>query len=87
MTERPGTGDRTILEVQYRGFSDERGWVLDGVERADFRDGLTGQTIYTADLRLSGRHRGFLKADATMSAAGIIGSIDSEVDGRHLHLP
>ncbi|MEW6272828.1 MAG: hypothetical protein AB1689_26420 [Thermodesulfobacteriota bacterium] len=79
-------GTRT-LTVVYRGFSDDGEWVIDGFESAAYRGGLTGVTRYTADLRASGRHDGFLLADATISPAGIEGSIESEVDGRRLRLP
>ena len=72
------------VEVTYDGYADERGWVLDGTERADRRGGTT---TYTADLALSGRHEGFLRADAVISVAGIEGEITSEVDGHRLTLP
>jgi hypothetical protein len=81
---RPGW---TVLDVTYRAFSDEPGWVIDGHERAEYQGGASGQTHYTAHLTVTGRHRGFLRADATISPARITGSIDSEVDGHHLHLP
>jgi hypothetical protein len=48
---------------------------------------MNGTTRYLAALTVVGDHHGFLRADATISPAGIDGSIDSEVDGRALHLP
>jgi hypothetical protein len=50
-------------------------------------DGLLGQATYRADLTVSGAHEGYLRADATFGAAGIEGTIESEVDGRLLRLP
>jgi hypothetical protein len=88
VTEGPGPapGQRTI-EVRYDQFSDDGEWIIDGTESATYDDGLLGGTTYTADLTLSGDHHGFLRADATISAATLDGTIDSEVDGRTLHLP
>jgi hypothetical protein len=76
-----------IIDVTYREFSDDGEFVIDGTERAEFTGGLTGRTAYTADLTLGGRHHGFLRADAVITAAGIDGLIESEVDGRRLALP
>jgi poly(3-hydroxybutyrate) depolymerase len=87
ITAGPAADDRTALEVTYRNFSDDGEWVIEGSERAEYKGGLTGQTSYTADLSLVGTHRGFLRAAATISVGGIAGSIDSEVDGTHHHLP
>ena len=84
MSAAPGL---TVREVTYRDFSDDGRWVIDGQERAEYRGLLSGETHYTADLTVTGRHRGFLRADATISPAGITGRIDSEVDGHDLHLP
>jgi hypothetical protein len=88
VTERPGPapGQRT-LEVHYDRFSDDGEWIVDGTESATYDDGLLGATTYTADLTLTGDHHGFLRADATISAAALEGTIDSEVDGHALHLP
>jgi hypothetical protein len=88
VTEGPGPapGQRTI-EVRYDRFSDDGEWIIDGTESATYDDGLLGATTYTADLTLSGDHHGFLRADATISAATLDGTVDSEVDGRTLHLP
>jgi hypothetical protein len=80
-------GGTTTIEVAYEGFADTEGWVVDGVESATFDDGLLGTTRYTADLTLSGRHEGWLRADAAISAGGLDGSIESIVDGEHLRLP
>lgn len=79
-----GVPGGTVVEVTYDGFSDDAGWVVDGTERADLRG---DRTTYTADLTLSGRHEGFLRADAVISVGGIDGEITSEVDGRRLTLP
>jgi hypothetical protein len=88
VTERPGPvpGQRT-LEVHYDRFSDDGEWIVDGTESATYDDGLLGATTYTADLTLSGDHHGFLRANATISAAVLDGTIDSAVDGHALHLP
>ena len=76
--------DGTTVTVTYDGFADERGWVIDGTERAErYRD----QTTYTADLRLSGEHDGVLRADAVIGVGRIDGEITSSVDGRALRLP
>lgn len=83
----PGDPTRQVLEVTYHDFSDDGRWVIDGIERAVYGGGLTGGTRYTADLTLTGRHHGHLRADATISVGGITGTIDSEVDGHRLHLP
>lgn len=73
-----------VVEVTYDGFADDGEWVIDGTERADRRGGTT---TYTADLALSGRHEGYLRADAVISVAGIDGEITSSVDGHRLALP
>ena len=80
-------GDQTTITVTYHDFAEEAGWVIDGVEAASFDAGLLGSTHYTADLTLSGGHHGWLRADATLSAAGIDGEITSSVDGHALRLP
>lgn len=77
----------TTITVTYEGFADEAGWIIDGVESATFEDGLLGTTHYVADLSLTGRHEGWLRADAAISAAGIEGEITSSVDGKALRLP
>lgn len=88
VAERPGPEPgQTTLEIRYDHFSDDGEWIIDGTESATYDDGLFGATVYTADLTLSGDHHGFLRADATISAAALDGTIDSEVDGRTLHLP
>lgn len=82
----PSPGQRTI-EVRYEAFSDDGDWIVDGTESATYDDGLLGATTYTADLSLRGDHDGHLRADAVISAATLAGTIDSTVDGHHLHLP
>jgi hypothetical protein len=86
-TRDPATGGgpgRLVVTVTYRNFSDDGAWVVNGTERADR---VGGRTSYTADLRLSGRHRGYLRANAVISVAGIGGAIESSVDGHRLVLP
>ncbi len=83
----PTDASTTSITVTYAGFADQKGWVIDGTESAEYRGGMNGTTTYLADLSIAGDHHGFLRADATISPAGIDGSIDSEVDGQALHLP
>jgi hypothetical protein len=86
--ERPGPGPgQTTVEVTYDDFSDDGEWVLDGTESAVRSGGLLGDTHYLAHLTVTGDHDGFLRADAEISAAGMTGSITSEVDGNRLQLP
>jgi len=80
-------GESTTIEVRYEGFADETGWVIDGIEAATYSHGLLGTTRYTADLTLSGDHKGWLRAAADIGATGLDGSISSSVDGTELHLP
>jgi hypothetical protein len=88
ITRRAGPeSEQTLIEVNYDEFSDDGEWVIDGTESATYEDGPLGATTYTADLVLSGAHRGFLRAEATISAGAINGTIESDVDGRALHLP
>jgi hypothetical protein len=88
VSARPGPrpGQR-VVEVRYDGFSDDGVWVVDGTESATYDEGTLGTTRYTADLTLSGAHDGYLRADATISAGGFDGTIESAVDGRALRLP
>jgi broad specificity polyphosphatase/5'/3'-nucleotidase SurE len=88
VTRRAGPEpEQTVTEVRYDQFSDDGEWVIDGTESTTHDNGLLGAATYTADLVLSGIHDGFLRADATISAGGIDGAIESNVDGRALHLP
>jgi hypothetical protein len=88
VTRRAGPEpEQTVTEVRYDRFSDDGEWVIDGTESTTHDNGLLGATTYTADLVLSGTHHGFLRADATITAGGIDGAIESNVDGRPLHLP
>ncbi len=87
-TEQPGPEPgQTTIAVHYQQFSDDGAWIIDGTEAATYDHGLLGATHYTADLTLTGDHRGHLRADATISAAGLDGTIASTVDGHTLHLP
>lgn len=82
-----GESGQAVLEVEYKGFSDDGEWIVTGSERSTYGGGLTGQSRYTAELTLSGPHVGYLRADATITTAEIDGTIESEVDGRKLTLP
>ena len=86
-TPDPATPGAGTVAITYDGFDDGDGWVLDGTEGATYQGGLTGGTTYHADITVSGDHTGRLTADATLSPAGIEGSIESTVDGRTLRLP
>jgi hypothetical protein len=87
-TRSSRTGYDEAIEVRYRHFADERGFVLDGVERADYtRPGVYGgASLYSADLRVSGRHTGYLRARGVRIGPGLTGTIRSRVDGRRLAL-
>jgi len=81
-------GYREFIEVRYRRFADRRGFVLDGVERADYVPFGTygGPAVYTADVVVSGRHSGHLRARGVRIGPGLRGTIRSRVDGRRLKL-
>jgi S-formylglutathione hydrolase FrmB len=82
-------GYQSFVQVTYRRYADEPGFVLNGVERADFRrPGLYGgRSLYSADLTVSGRHRGWLRAkDVTIDVGLIRGTIASRLDGRTMRL-
>lgn len=87
-TRSSRTGYDEAIEVRYRHFADERGFVLDGVERADYtRPGVYGgASLYSADLRVSGRHTGYLRARGVRIGPALTGTIRSRVDGRRLAL-
>ena len=88
VTVRPGDEPRQeVIEVVYDGFTDDGEWIIDGTETTRSVDGLLGEATYIADLVVGGDHDGYLRADATFGASGIDGTIESEVDGRHLRLP
>jgi hypothetical protein len=75
-----------LLEIRYSDFADEPGFVIDGVERSHYTDSGTG-SLYQADLRVSGRHTGFLRAaDVLIRPNSVRGIVESEVDGRRLTL-
>jgi hypothetical protein len=86
----PVPGFDVLLEVTYTGYADEPGFVINGVERSHYgRPGTPygGNSRYTADLRVSGQHSGFLTAnDVQISPTGIQGTIESRLDGRRLAL-
>lgn len=86
----PVQGFGSGIEVRYLGFSDERGLVLDGVERAGYT--VTGflygnPSVYDADVVVSGRHRGWLRASGVpIGPGGVGGTIESQLDGRRVSL-
>lgn len=86
-TASPVRGYRSMLEVTYADYTDERGFVINGVERNQYDPpGLYGgRSLYSADLTISGRHRGYLTADrVTLLPTAVTGTIESRVDGRRL---
>jgi hypothetical protein len=77
------------IEIRYVGFSDERGFVIDGVERSLYdRPGLYGgRALYNADLTVSGKHTGYLHAtNVQLTPLSVRGTIESQLDGRRLTL-
>jgi hypothetical protein len=85
----PVPGFDFLIEVTYRNYADEAGFVVDGVERSYYdRPGLYGaDSRYSADLRVTGRHTGYLRArDVSISPGAIAGTIESSLDGRRLSL-
>ncbi|GLZ07538.1 hypothetical protein Acsp03_50040 [Actinomadura sp. NBRC 104412] len=76
----------SFIEVTYINYADQPGFVLNGVERSDFASsGL--DSLYNADLRVSGEHQGYLRADGVrIRPVSMQGTIESQVDGRHLTL-
>lgn len=85
----PGSGYERFIRVRYVNFADRRGYVIDGVESGYYDvPGLFGaDSRYSADLVLSGRHRGYLRASNVVIEPGAIrGTIRSRVDGRTLAL-
>jgi hypothetical protein len=77
------------VAVVYQNYADEPGFVLNGVEHADYKTpGLYGgQALYSADLTVSGAHRGSLSAtDVVIDTSSIKGVIGSELDGRSMTL-
>ncbi len=89
--ESPSTvaGYDTLLEVSYRNFSDEAGFVINGVERALVSGVGTvrERSLYSAGLVVSGRHSGYLRAtEVAIGPTGVVGTIESDLDGRRLTL-
>jgi hypothetical protein len=85
----PVPGRQLFIEVAYRHFSDRPGFVIDGVERSDYDPPALygGPSVYSADLVVSGRHTGFLRAaNVGITNGSIDGRIESMVDGRRLSL-
>lgn len=76
------TDDRLEISLRYRKFSDVRGWVLDGTERATNTGGPFGALTYSADIRVSGHHRGrLLVENPDGNVGGFTGVVDSTLDG------
>jgi hypothetical protein len=78
-----------VIEVVYSRYSDVRGFVVDGVERAYYdQPGLYGgRSLYSAMVGVSGNHHGYLKAlNVAINTGSIQGTIESEVDGHRLSL-
>lgn len=85
----PVAGFDYLIEVTYTNYADEAGYIINGVERSYYdRPGLYGSnSLYTADLQVSGKHSGNLTAhDVRISPAAIRGTIESQLDGRQLTL-
>jgi hypothetical protein len=83
------SGYDRYVAVVYQNYADEPGFVLNGVEHADYKTpGLYGgQALYSADLTVSGAHRGSLSAtDVVIDTSSIKGVIGSELDGRSMTL-
>jgi hypothetical protein len=78
------------IVVRYLNFSDIRGFVLNGTETSDFDAPAAlygGQALYNADVSVSGRHTGFLRANGVgLDTFTVEGVIESMLDGRHLTL-
>jgi hypothetical protein len=84
-----GSGYRSFIRVRYRKFADYRGFVIDGVESGyyDVPGFFGGDSLYSADLTVSGHHHGFLRAsDVAINAGSIEGTIESRLDGHGLKL-
>jgi hypothetical protein len=85
----PVAGYARSIEVRYVNFADERGFVIDGVERSHYDAPALygGRSLYSADLTISGQHRGWLRAtDVAIATGRIDGRIESVLDGRRLTL-
>jgi hypothetical protein len=85
----PLAGYLRFIQITYANFADRRGFVINGIERSyyDAPALYGGRSLYSASLTVSGWHTGYLKAtDVPISTAAIGGTIESEVDGRHLAL-
>jgi hypothetical protein len=85
----PGSIYQRFIRVRYTNFADQRGFVINGAESGYYDvAGLFGaDSLYSADLVLSGRHSGYLSATTVaINVASIEGTFESELDGRHLTL-
>jgi hypothetical protein len=85
----PGSIYEHFIRVRYTNFADRRGYVINGVESGYYDPaGIYGaDSLYSADLVLSGLHHGYLRASkVAITAGGIDGKIESRLDGRHLEL-
>jgi hypothetical protein len=85
----PGSIYERFIRVGYRNFADRRGFVIDGVESGyyDVAGLFGGASLYSADLTVSGRHHGYLRAgNVAIKAGSIEGTIESRLDGHRLTL-
>ena len=88
-TAPPGSGYERSITVRYRHFADHRGYVLDGAESGLYDPAglFGGDSRYSADLRLSGRRTGSLRADGVVIGPGSIsGTIRSRIGTHRLSL-
>jgi VCBS repeat-containing protein len=70
----------TVRTVTYKNFADEAGLVLNGTETTLTNANLT-YIHYLADIEVSGKHTGFLQADATVkNRQNLTGYIVSRLD-------
>lgn len=68
--------------VTYENYSDDGRTFLDGTESVD-EPSILGSADWEADLKVSGRHHGVLKADIGFVTGGLAsGTIESRLDGR-----
>jgi hypothetical protein len=92
MSRSPIPGWASLLTVHYKHFSDRRGLVFNGTETSYFNPagGPYGTAcLYSADVRISGRHHGSLHATNVKIGAPtqtMSGPIESSLDGHRLVL-
>ena len=82
VVEATRSGDRVEITIRYRDFRDRRGWTIDGEESITNTGGPFGSMTYSADLRVSGRHRGRLHAENVAgNLSAFSGTLTSRLDG------